>query len=656
VVVALSFLVLSAFVSVTTVDVRDTSGSAVAWAWVTTCDSVQVATTDVSGTASIPDGLEGDTLRIGRIGFETWTGVPSGPRCPVYLRSVPVPSGVVIPVTAQRAEGPRTPSAVHLESDVLERVSAEGLRSLQGISAGLSVREYGGALPVTSVSVRGADPTQVSWFVNGHRIDSPRDGSPAVFPDPALFGGMEVSRGGSSSTQGGGLAGSVAYVSEDAGMPSVAAAGADDRGGITTLGRFSLGDNRIGISIRRTRGEGESRGAIVSGLVTSCAGPVGYGLLGSWSEGDTEDPDWAAPSGGHRTQTALDAWLSIEHGDFTHTAGGGFGRMGYTAGSPYDIDDVHRDGRVDIGTAWSAERGFLSLETEGRLTGEWVESTSIGSRRRTALMLSADVRLPAGPAVLEAAALGEVEGETLYPGCRISAGVPLAGSLLRSHVSAARSFHLPDFNDLFWPADAFAEGNPMLEPETSWEAEAGFSSSVPGIFDTALTAFCAVTDDMIMWLPGEGGVWSPGNISRARRAGLEISTHWEAGPRSLSGTFTWLDATDMTEGSVNYGMRLPYRPEYTWGAGAAIRVTEWLSAGLSAFGSGLRFTNASQTAALPAYTVLSGTVSAGLPRLTGTRLEVYVTNALDERYEETDGYPGQPRTFGIRIRWTEREP
>ena len=652
---ALSFLVLQAIVCTATLEVRDTSGAGIGGAWISSSSGVTLAVTDDEGIAGIPDEFAADSLLIGRIGFRTWSGTLDGPPRVVYLRSVPVPSGVVIPVTGSRSsrDAP-APSTVYLESDALERLSTGGLRALQGISAGLSVREYGGAMPVTSVSVRGGDPGQLSWFVDGHRLDSPRDGSPAGIPDPALFGGMDISRGGGSSVPGGGLAGTVSFRPEAAGMPAVVSTGADLRGGVSTSARFPVGADRMGIVLRRNRGAGGSSGLSASGLLTGNPGHLSYGLMGSWSEGDPEDPDWAVPSGGHRTQTAFDGWMSAGIGGFTASAGLGFGRLGYTAESPEPVDDVHRDWRLALGASRRFVAGPLSATAGTSLTGEWVESTALGARRRTALTLSADAVMPAGPVALHAAALGEVSGDRIYPGLRLTAGIPLAGSLLRSHVSAARSFHLPGFNDLYWPPDAFAEGNPSLHPETSLEAEAGVTSSVPGLLDASVTAFFALTDDLIIWLPGAGGIWSPGNVSRARRAGLEFSADAEPGPLSLSGTLTWLDAVDLTDGSVSYGMRLPYRPEYTWGAEAGIRVAGWLSAGLSAFGSGIRFTNASQTAALPEYTVLSGTVSSALPRLSGTRLEVYVTNALDERYEETDGYPGQPRTFGIRIRWTEQ--
>lgn len=648
-----SFLVISILTSPVTLTVQDTSGTPVPGAWVGTTDGAGIAQTDGSGTVILPDGITVDSIVVSRIGFAPWTGlVPSEPLV-IYLRSVPVPSGVVISVTAgRRASTGHVPSTVYLESDALDELSLGGFRSLPGRSAGLSVREYGGSMPVTSLSIRGGDPGQVSWFVDGHRIDSARDGSPSGLLDPAIFGSMEVSRGGGSAWPGGGLAGAVSYRSEAPGMPARISLGADSRGGVRTLGRFTVSGQRIGLGLRRLRGAGETRGFSGSGIITGTSGSFRYGFLGSFSDGDVEDPDWAVPAGGHRTQTGLDGWAGLRTGSFLHGFGIRFGRMGYTAESPEPLDDVHRDGALDLRTSVDFPAGFLSVTAGGGVRSEWLESTSLGSRRRITFECSAEAECLAGPVALSAASLGEFGDRGISPGLRISAGVPLTDPELRLHVSAARSFHNPSFNDLFWPLDAFAKGNPDLKPETSWEAEAGLTLRAFDLLDAASTAFLARTDDLIIWLPGAGGIWSPENISRALRAGIETSLHLEYGRWELTGNFTWLDATDLTEGSVNYGLRLPYRPEYTWGAGGSVTLIDWLDIGLSAFGSGLRFTNSSQTAALPVYTVLSGSVRADLP-IGGWSLVLYATNALDEEYEETDGYPGQPRTIGLYINWME---
>ncbi len=640
-----------------TLSVTDTSGSPIAGVRVENAEGSLLGATDQDGVFAAAEDISGDSIAIRCIGFATWQGTAPRSGENVHLETVPVPSGVVISVVAERRSAAgQIPSTVFLGTDDLEDISLSGMRSLVGKSAGVSVREYGGAMPVLSVSIRGGEPGQVSWFVDGHRIDSARDGSPGGLLDPAIFGGLELGRGGSSAYIGGGLAGIVAFRPESSDMPSFVSLGGDDRGGARAVCRFPLAGTRFGISLRRLVGAGGSTGYSVSTILSGSAGGFRYGILGSHSDGEAESPDWTLPTDGVRSQTSLDAWSRVQNGRFFHDVGLRLGNLTYRSTLPVPFDDRHRDGSADLGSGFRMPLPGGSLLVRGAMTFEWLESNALGSRDRTKAEGAAEYSGYIGPFSLSAACLGEFGPSGTSPGARVSLGIPIFEPSLACWVSGARSFHNPTFNDLYWPADAFAEGNPELEPETSWEAEAGLTLRAFDLLDATSTVFLALTDDLIIWLPGTGGIWSPENISRARRAGLETSVHVDLSSMELSGNFTWLDATDLTDGSVNYGLRLPYRPEYTWGAdGKVYCFARMVDLSISAFGSGLRFTNSSQTAALPSYWVLSSSVSVDIPWLAGVSLAVTVTNLLDEDYEETSGYRGIPRTIGVHVNWMEEQ-
>jgi len=637
-----------------TLSVTDTSGSPLAGVRVESARNSLLGVTDEEGIFAAHEDISGDSIAIRCIGFATWQGTapPSGEN--VHLETIPVASGVVISVVAERRSAAgQIPSTVYLGTDDLEDLSLSGMRSLAGKSAGVSVREYGGAMPVLSVSIRGGEPGQISWFVDGHRIDSARDGSPGGLLDPAIFGGLELARGGSSAYIGGGLAGVVAFRSASSDMPSFVSIGGDNRGSVRTVCRFPLGGTRLGISLRRLVGAGGSTGYSASAILSGSAGGFRYGILGSHSDGEAESPDWTLPTDGVRSQTSLDAWSRLQNGRFVHYIGLRAGNLTYRSSVPFPIDDGHRDGSADLGSSFRITTITGSLLIRGAVTFEWLESNVLGSRSRTRGEGAAEFSGYVGPLSLSAAFLGESGPAGTSPGARLSIGLPVIEPLLACHLSGARSFHNPSFNDLYWPADAFAEGNPELEPETSWEAEAGVTVRAFDLLNATSTAFLAITDDLIIWLPGAGGIWSPQNISRVRRAGLETSVHVDLSRIELSGNVTWLDATDLTEGSVDYGLRLPYRPEYTWGVDGRIYPSSALSLSISAFGSGLRFTNSSQTTALPSYAVLSSSASLDLPWFSGVSLSVTVANILDEEYEETSGYMGNPRTIGVHLNWME---
>ena len=77
---------------------------------------------------------------------------------------------------------------------------------------------------------------------------------------------------------------------------------------------------------------------------------------------------------------------------------------------------------------------------------------------------------------------------------------------------------LPAFNDLYWQPG----GNPGLRPEkgSEWEVAHIFSGK---FLYMKTTFFYKQTLDLIKWLPGPDGLWSPVNVDRVDARGLEWS-------------------------------------------------------------------------------------------------------------------------------------
>ncbi len=99
----------------------------------------------------------------------------------------------------------------------------------------------------------------------------------------------------------------------------------------------------------------------------------------------------------------------------------------------------------------------------------------------------------------------------------------------RPRLHLSRNYALPTFNDRFWATG----GNPDLQPEGSWSAEAGSSFSKKFGEKTAwradLTAFSMWVDDWIQWSPeaGNPSFWRPHNFKKVRSAGLEFSAGFD---------------------------------------------------------------------------------------------------------------------------------
>ena len=136
-------------------------------------------------------------------------------------------------------------------------------------------------------------------------------------------------------------------------------------------------------------------------------------------------------------------------------------------------------------------------------------------------------------------------------------------------VNVGESYRAPSMNDLYWPADAYAVGNPDLKPERARNVDAGlyFHLSEPPVLSQISLIRCSVSyfrnsfRDRIQWTPGGAGKWSPQNLSEAISTGLEaeMRLHIFSDLISLGANYTFLKAEDML------GRQLVYRPRHALG-------------------------------------------------------------------------------------------
>jgi outer membrane receptor protein involved in Fe transport len=471
------------------------------------------------------------------------------------------------------------------------------------------------------------------------------DGLPAAMPDVSLFGSLEVARGGGSGFLRGGMAGALNFIPEPRSAPPRASLTADDRGGLKAAGASGIGTGRIAISLGRSVGVGGSRSLSGSVLYTGIAGLSRFGLLSSIAGGETEGPDWSLPTDATRQVASLEGWYRWMTGPVGLSADAGARRTMYRSTTPTDADDDHREGGGGLAAEWHTGLPIVDLRLSGALSGRLLRSTSVGKRSSLSAELAASCGWSGPLSISASARLSMLKKGEPMAGASATASVPLVDHLLAAHLSASSSFRRPTFNDLYWPEDDFAVGNPDLQPERSMETEAGIAMPGTGCWSLSMTGFLAFTDDLIRWEPGESGKWSPVNVARARRMGIEIESRLTLGACDLSGTLTLMDVTDNDPASTNYGMTLPYVPDCTFGLHADMELPAGLAIWISLEGSGIRFQNYSETSWLPGYQLCSTGLSLRLPFWTETMLEISGTNLLDREYEESNGYHGEPRTL-----------
>ena len=217
------------------------------------------------------------------------------------------------------------------------------------------------------------------------------------------------------------------------------------------------------------------------------------------------------------------------------------------------------------------------------------------------------------------------------------------------------NYKAPSFNDLYWPEDAFAVGNPDLSPEHGSDWDIGLRLRYPILSGIAfdISYFRMQLTDLILWQQGgANGKWTPQNVSKALNQGVETSLSLELIPQvlKLSMNYTHLLAkNDDKDDRNSYQKFLVYRPEHT----ANIN----LEASWSQFTAGYSWQYVGYRYVLPANTVwldpfhVSDITLGWHSALGGMDLDVtlQVKNIFDELYEFVQYQPIPGREFRLNI-------
>lgn len=86
----------------------------------------------------------------------------------------------------------------------------------------------------------------------------------------------------------------------------------------------------------------------------------------------------------------------------------------------------------------------------------------------------------------------------------------------------SRNFRIPTFNDLYWEQG----GNPDLKPESSYQAEIGNVFTFRNLSLTQ-TFYYMKIKDLLQWVPGSNGIWSPKNTDNVNSYGAETLLSWK---------------------------------------------------------------------------------------------------------------------------------
>ena len=131
--------------------------------------------------------------------------------------------------------------------------------------------------------------------------------------------------------------------------------------------------------------------------------------------------------------------------------------------------------------------------------------------------------------------------------------------------SSGKHFRAPTLNDLYFPEDIYAKGNPDLQPETGWHSDITWEQSFRDdlIFFSA-SYFNWSLDDKIQWEPDSNGVFSPNNLRTFTGEGIELGAKLQLTTNLLIGfDYTYIDAEEESKAYTVMDYFTPYF-EYNW--------------------------------------------------------------------------------------------
>jgi vitamin B12 transporter len=179
---------------------------------------------------------------------------------------------------------------------------------------------------------------------------------------------------------------------------------------------------------------------------------------------------------------------------------------------------------------------------------------------------------------------------------------------LSGRLNVSRNFRAPTLNERFWQPG----GNPELEPENSWNEEAGivldkqFNSS---ILNFQVTAFNSNVDHWILWLPGSS-YWSVENAQAVWARGIEISGDQSVLVKNvklfMSESYTYSKSTNekmLFDLDASYKKQLIYTPLHriTLRTGALYKGFDFTIKGSY---TGMVYTTKDNMGSLPGYFLL----------------------------------------------------
>jgi vitamin B12 transporter len=318
------------------------------------------------------------------------------------------------------------------------------------------------------------------------------------------------------------------------------------------------------------------------------------------------------------------------------------------------LDARHHNGQIFTSLAQEWERNWFSMRYG--LEDRWnhIDSTELKAEPRNLLSQFLTCQADLFGKRLKLSGRGRTEFSSVYGfvytwNTGFNAMLPYRMTL---RFNAGTSFREPTFNDLFWPEDAFAKGNPHLLPERSFSIDAGLEKSVFSFVSLKGSIYQNDFLDLIVWTQAAGGKWSPENVSKARYRGgeVEVSFAWKDLFRSEF-RYSKLHAINREPGQY-FGKSIPYKPfdllsfsltakKGRWGVHSRYQYT--------GFSYSTKANTVSSSGIVPA--AMQWDLGLACQILPSMKASVSCENLLDQRFLSADNRPMPGRSFAMNINY-----
>lgn len=201
----------------------------------------------------------------------------------------------------------------------------------------------------------------------------------------------------------------------------------------------------------------------------------------------------------------------------------------------------------------------LKLYGSAEVRKEAVESTSLGNRSRN--NSSGTVSVSYSPwktlRMQPSVRIDHADANYQTYDFQIHAALPYS---VEMKATAGSGFHLPNFNDLYWPAGAYTEGNTLLKSEENTFMSLAIDIPLMKNGSWGMSLRSRKSKNLINWAQGSDWVWRPENIDKSSRETASVSftvPKWING-LEISGNISFIKALNESTGK-----KLEYVPDRT---------------------------------------------------------------------------------------------